>query len=64
VVHHGPDRIDADAGAALREPHVDQKDRETAGAGLGLLAWRGAGDQQQEIGMLGARGPDLLPLMM
>ena len=44
----------------LREPHVDQEDREPAGARLDLLARRGARDQQQQIGMLGARGPDLL----
>ncbi len=59
VVHHGADRIDADAGA-LREPHVDQKDRKPLRALLRRLAWRRAGEQQEEIGMLGAGGPDLL----
>ena len=59
VVHHGADRIDADAGD-LREPHVDQEHREAVGALLHLLARRGARQQQHQIGMLGARGPDLL----
>ena len=61
VVHHGADRIDGEVGA-LRQPHVDQEHRQAVGALLGLLLRRGARQQQHQIGMLGARGPDLLPV--
>ena len=44
----------------MREPHVDQKHRQAVGALLGLLPRRGAREQQHQVGMLGARGPDLL----
>ena len=46
----------------LAPPHVDQEDRQAVGALLGLLARRGARQQQHQVGMLGARGPDLLPV--
>ena len=59
MVHHGTDRIDADAGA-LRQPHVDQEHRQAVGALLDLLLRRGARQQQHQVGMLGARGPELL----
>src|SRR5262249_11469011 len=55
------DRIDADAGA-LREPHVDEKDREAVAAPRCRFARGGAGKEQEKIGMLGARRPDLLPV--
>ena len=44
----------------LRRAHVDQEHREPAGALRHLLARRGAREQQHQVGMLGARGPDLL----
>ena len=59
VIHHGADRIDGDAGA-LRQPHVHQKHRQPVGALLGLLLRRGARQQQHQVGMFGARGPDFL----
>ena len=40
--------------------HVDQEHRQAVGALLHLLARRGAREQQHQVGMLGARGPDLL----
>ena len=40
--------------------HVDQEDRQALGALLGLLARRGARQQQHQVGMLGAAGPHLL----
>jgi hypothetical protein len=61
VVHHGADRIDGEVGR-LRQMHVDQKYRQTVGARLGLLLRRGARQEQHQVGMLGARGPDLLPV--
>ena len=58
VIHHGADRIDLEAVPARL--HVDQEDRETVGALLDLLARRGARQQQHQVGMFGAGGPDLL----
>ena len=40
--------------------HVDQEHREPVGALCRLLARRGARQQHHQVGMLGARGPDLL----
>ena len=59
VIHHGADRADGEA-LALHRPHVDEEHGEALGALLHLLARRGAGEQQHQIGMLGARGPDFL----
>ena len=59
VVHHGADRPDGEA-LAQRLAHVDQEDRQALGALLGLLARRGARQQQHQVGMLGAAGPHLL----
>ena len=61
VVHHGADRIDGDA-RALCEPHVDQKYRQAICALFRLFLRGGAREQQHQIGMLGARGPDLLAI--
>ncbi len=44
----------------LRRAHVDQEHRQPVGALRHLLARRGARQQQHQVGMLGARGPDLL----
>ena len=57
VVHHGADRAD---GQALHRPHIDHEHRQSFGALLDLFARRGAREQQHQIRMLGARGPDLL----
>ena len=53
------DRRDGEA-FAVALAHVDQEYREAVGAFLDLLARRGARQQQHQVGMLGARGPDLL----
>ena len=59
MIHHGADRVDGQP-VIFHLPHIDQEHREAGGARLRLLARRGARQQQHEIGMLGARGPDLL----
>jgi hypothetical protein len=48
----------------LREPHVDEKDREAVAAPHDRFARRGAGKEQEKIGMLGARVQIFWPLMM
>ena len=45
---------------ALCFPHIDEEHREPAVRDARLLARAGAGKQQHQIGMLGARGPDFL----
>ena len=45
---------------ALRQPHVDQEHRQPVGALLGLILRRGARQQQHQVGMFRARGPDFL----
>ena len=59
MIHHGADRADRQP-VVPGLPHVDEEHRKARGARLRLLARRGARQQQHEIGMLGARGPDLL----
>ena len=60
VVHHGADRIDLQRVAGRM--HVDEEYGEAVSALLHLLARRSAGEQQHQVGMLGTRGPDLLPV--
>ena len=57
VIYHGANWPDREA---LGGAHVHQKNGQPAGAGRRLLARRGAREQQHQVGMLGARGPDLL----
>ena len=57
VVHHGADRAD---GQALRRAHVDDEGGEALGLLRHLVARGGAGQQQHQVAMLGAAGPDFL----
>ena len=59
VVHHRANRPDRQA-VADGLPHVDEQHRQAVGALLHLIERRRADDQQQQIGVLGARDPDLL----
>ena len=61
MIHHGADRADGQP-VIFGCAHVDDENRKPGGARLCRLARRGARQQQHEIGMLGARGPDLLPV--
>ena len=44
----------------MRGAHVDDEGGKAVGAPLRLIARRGAGEQQHQVGMLGATGPHLL----
>ena len=59
MIHHGADRADVEA-LPFHRAHVDQQYRETVGALLYLVARRGAGQQQHQVGIFGARCPDFL----
>ena len=59
MIHHGADRPDGQS-VALHRAHVEQKYGKSGCARLRLLARRGAGKEQHEIGILGPRGPDFL----
>src|SRR5882762_399606 len=59
VVDHGADRPDRQA-LSQRRLHFDDEHREAVGLLLRLLARRGAREQQHQVGVLGARSPDLL----
>ena len=59
VVHHGADRADLEA-VVLGLAHVDEEHRKAIGALLGLLLRRGARQQQHQVGIFRAAGPDLL----
>src|SRR5262245_57703755 len=61
VIHHGTYRIYCDV-CALRQPHVHQKHRKALGTFFCPFLRGGACEQQHQIGMLGARGPDLLTI--
>src|SRR3546814_8455515 len=43
-----------------RSAHVHEEDRQAVDLLLDLVARRGAGEQQHQVAMLGAGGPDLL----
>ena len=59
VVDHGVDLLDLDA-LALGLAQVDEEHREPLGALLHLVGGRGAGQQQHQVGLQHAAGPDLL----
>ncbi len=59
VVHHGADRPDGQA-VVLRRLHVDDEHREAVGALGRLVLRRGARQQDHQVGVFGAAGPDLL----
>ena len=59
VVHHGADRADLET-VVLRLAHVDDEHRQAVRALLGLLLRSRARQQDHQVGMLGAAGPDLL----
>ena len=58
VVDHRRDRADLERGAALA--HVDEEQREALGAALHLLGRRRAREQDHQVRVQRARGPDLL----
>ena len=59
VIHHGADRADRKP-VALRRLHVDDEHRQSIGALFGFFLRRRARQQDHQVGMLGAAGPDLL----
>ena len=59
VVDHGVDAPDGQA-LADRVLHIDQQHRQPLGAPLDLVDRRGAHQQQHQVGLVGARGPQLL----
>ena len=59
VVHHGADRPDGQP-VALGALHVDDEHGQSIGALRDLIRRRGARQQQHQVGMFGAAGPDLL----
>ena len=59
MVHHRADRPDGQAMAQGRT-HIDDEGGETVRPAGRLVARRGAGEQQHQVRMLGAAGPDLL----
>jgi hypothetical protein len=61
VVHHGADRADLEA-LTLRLAHIDDEHRKTVGAFSGLLLRRGPRQQDHQVGIFGAAGPDLLTI--
>ena len=59
VIHHGADGPDGEP-VALGLAHVEEKHRQSRGARFRFRPRRGPRQQQHEIGMLGARRPNLL----
>src|SRR2546426_2796869 len=59
VVDHGADRADREP-LAQRGFHVDDEHRQAFGLLPHLFARRGAREEQHDVGVLGARGPDFL----
>ena len=59
MVDHRRERADLEP-LAHGPAHVDQEDRKAVGPSLAFAARRGAREQEKQVGMPGARGPDLL----
>ena len=61
MVHHGADRADREP-VILGRLHVDDEYRQAVGALPGFLFWRSARQQDHQIGIFGAAGPDFLAI--
>ena len=61
MIDHRADRPNFQP-VTLRLAHIDDEDGQAVGAFLHLVLRRGPGEQQHQVGMLCARGPDLLTI--